>query len=93
MAEFQPRSVTATDLGSVAYCYVVKYNSLPYPPLLPSNLPPRDITSLSLSIIIAHVNYAHDHMPAWVSPVPVASYRSCEILCVGKVFHLQRKIT
>ena len=74
--EFQPWSVTAPDLGSVAFFNIVKYPDLPHPPVLMCKLPPREILSLALSTDITRFTSTQDHQPTCKSPVPIPAYRS-----------------
>ena len=48
--DFQPRTLTTPDLGSVTYCYLHLLD-LPYPLLMLSNAPPPQLSS---SIVIPH---------------------------------------
>ena len=59
---FQPWTLTTTDLGSVAYCYVAYLLDPTYPILLPSNVLPLQS---SPSILVPHgIIRPLDHTPS-----------------------------
>ena len=85
VVEFQPQSVTAPDLVSVAYCCILKCPALSHLPLLPSNFPPREIPSLDLSANTVRFPYTQYHPTTRASPVPVPAYHSCANSTLGHI--------
>ena len=68
--------MTAPELGSVVYWYVAKYPALTHPPLFLSDFYSIETPYLALYANTARFRSTQDHLPTWVSPIPILAYRS-----------------